>query len=108
VMVKALIRSYAGARRQFALMVAMTGKSRGSLLRDEIAEFLGKTWSGSDVTDGRPLNNGYAYAMVNALIGVLQTAALENSPVLKEPDLEEALCWIIAALHPAGRRLRGA
>jgi len=109
VMVKALIRSYAarrGARRQFALMVAMTGKSRGSLLRNEIADFLGKTWSGSDVTDGRTLNNVYAYAMVNAIVGVLQTAALENSPVLKEPDLEEALCRIIAALHPTGRKMR--
>ena len=108
VIVKALIRSYAarrGARRQFALMVAMTGKSRGSLLRNEIAEFLGKTWSGSDVTDGRALNNVYAYAMVNALVGVLQTAALESSPVLKEPDLEDALCRIIAALHPTGRKL---
>jgi hypothetical protein len=44
--------------------------------------------------------------MVNAVIGVLQAAALENSPVLKEPDLEEALCQIIAALHPTGRKLR--
>src|SRR5262245_45147170 len=110
VMVKALIRSYAarrGARRQFALMVAMTGKSRGSLLRNEIAEFLGKTWSGYDAAGGRTLNNVYvyAYAMVNALVGVLQTAALENSPVLKEPDLEEALCRIIAALHPTGRKM---
>jgi hypothetical protein len=59
-------------------MVAMTGKRRGSLLRNEIAEFLGKTWSGSDVTAGRALNNVYAYAMVDALVGVLQTAALEN------------------------------
>jgi AcrR family transcriptional regulator len=109
VMVKALIRSYAarrGARRQFALMVAITGKSRGSVLRNEIAEFLGKTWSGSDVTGGPTLNNVYSYAMVNALVGVLQTAALENSPVLKEPDLEEALCRIIAALHPTGRKMR--
>jgi len=108
VMVKALIRSYAarrGARRQFALMVAMTGKSRGSLLRNEIAEFLGKTWSGYDASGGRTLNDVYAYAMVNALVGVLQTAAIENSPVLKEPDLEEALCRIIAALHPTGRKV---
>jgi len=51
-------------------MVAMTGKGRGSLLRDEIAEFLGKTWSGYDAAGGRTLNNVYAYAMVNALVGV--------------------------------------
>jgi hypothetical protein len=87
-------------------MVAMTGKSRGSLLRNEIAEFLGKTWSVSDATGGRTRNNVYAYAVVNALVGVLQTAALENSPVLKEPDLEEALCQIIAALRPKTRKLR--
>ena len=40
VMVRALIRSYAArrvARRQFALVVTMTGKTRGSLLRNEIA-----------------------------------------------------------------------
>src|SRR5262249_44281398 len=42
-----------------------------------IAEFLGKTWSASDVTE-RTLNNVYVYAMVNALVGVLQTAALER------------------------------
>jgi len=45
--------------------------------------------------------------MVNAVVGVLQAAALDNSPILKEPDLEEALCQVIAALHPAGRRLLG-
>jgi hypothetical protein len=44
--------------------------------------------------------------MVNAIIGVLQAAALENSPVLNEPDLEEALCQIMAALHPRGRKQR--
>jgi AcrR family transcriptional regulator len=109
VMVRALIRSYAarrGARRQFALVVTMTGKTAGSLLRNEIAEFLGRTWSRSDATGGPTINKVYAYAMVNAIIGVLQTAALENSPVLKEPDLEEALCQIVAALHPTGRKLR--
>ena len=107
VIVRALIRSYAarrGARRQFALVVAMTGKNRGSLLRNEIAEFLGRTWSQSDAAGGPTINRVYAYAMVNAIIGVLQAAALENSPVLKEPELEEALCHIIAALHPTGRK----
>jgi AcrR family transcriptional regulator len=108
VMVRALIRSYAarrGARRQFALRVSMTGKSGGSLLRKEIANFLGKSWSLADVTGGPTLNRAYAYAMVNALIGVVQAAALENSPFLKEPDLEDALYRIIAALHPTGRKL---
>jgi AcrR family transcriptional regulator len=109
VMVRALIRSYAarrGARRQFALVVTMTGKTAGSLLRNEIAAFLGRSWSRSDATGGPTINKVYAYAMVNAIIGVLQTAALENSPVLKEPDLEEALCQIVAALHPTGRKLQ--
>jgi AcrR family transcriptional regulator len=109
VMVRALIRSYAarrGARRQFALVVTMTGKNGDSSLRNEIAEFLGRYWSGSDATGGPAMNKIYAYAMVNAVIGVLQAAALENSPVLKEPDLEEALCQIIAALHPTGRKRR--
>ena len=109
VMVRALIRSYAarrGARRQFGLVVTMTGKTAGSLLRNEIAEFLGRTWSRSDAKGGPTLNKVYAYALVNAIVGVLQAAALENSPVLKEPDLEEALCQIIAALHPARRELR--
>jgi AcrR family transcriptional regulator len=109
VMVKALIRSYAarrGARRQFGLVVTMTGKTGGSLLRNEIAEFLGRTWSRSDATGGPTINKVYAYAMVNAIIGVLQPAALENSAVLKEPDLEDALCQIIGALHPTGRKLR--
>jgi AcrR family transcriptional regulator len=109
VMVKALIRSYAarrGARRQFGLVVTMTGKTGGSLLRNEIAEFLGRTWSRSDATGGPTTNKVYAYAMVNAIIGVLQAAALENSTILKEPDLEEALCQIIGALHPTGRKLR--
>jgi hypothetical protein len=108
-MVRALIRSYAachGARRQFALAVTMAGKTGGSLLRNEIAEFLGRTWSRSDATDRPNINKVHAYAMVKAIIGVLQTAAPENSPVLKEPDLEEALCRIIAALHPTGRKLR--
>ena len=67
---------------------------------------LARTWSRSDATGGPTTNKVYAYAMVNAIIGVLQAAALENSPVLKEPDLEEALCQIIAALHPTGRKLR--
>jgi AcrR family transcriptional regulator len=109
VMVRALIRSYAarrGARRQFALVVTMTGRTGGSLLRNEIAEFLGRTWSRSNATGGPTINKVYAYAMVNAILGVLQAAALENSPVLKEPDLEEALCQIIAALHPTGRKRR--
>ena len=109
-MVKALIRSYAGrrgARRQFALMVSMTGKSGGSLLRKEIAEILGQTWDRYHTAGGPTINKVYAYAMVNAIVGVLQAAALENSPILKEPDLEEVLCQVIAALHPAGRRLRG-
>ena len=108
VMVRALIRSYAarrGARRQLALMVAMAGKTGGSLLRKEIAKFLGKTWAHSDVGGGPTLNNVYAYAMVNALVGVVQAAVLENSRVLKEPDLEDALCRIIAALHPTSRKL---
>lgn len=108
-MVRALIRSYAarrGARRQFALMVNIMGKTAGSLLRNEIAEFLERTWSRSDAASGPTTNKVYAYAMVNAIIGVLQAAALENSPVLKEPDLEEALCQIIAALHPTGRKPR--
>jgi len=43
--------------------------------------------------------------MVNALVGVVEAAALENSPLLKEPDLEDALCRIIAALHPTSRKL---
>jgi len=109
-MVKALIRSYAGrrgARRQFALMVTMTGRSGGSLLRKEIAEFLGQTWDRSHAAGGPTINKVYAYATVNAIVGVLQAAALDNSPILKEPDLEEALCQVIAALHPAGRRLLG-
>jgi len=109
VMVRALIRSYTarrGARRQFALLVTMTGKTAGSLLRNEIAEVLGRTWSRSDATGGPAINRVYAYAMVNAIIGVLQSAALDNSSVLKEPDLEEALCQIIAALRPTGRKRR--
>jgi len=109
VMVRALIRSYVarrGARHQFALVVTMTGKTGGSLLRKEIAEFLAQTWSRSDAIGGPTMNKVYAYALVNAIVGVLQAAALENSPVLKEPDLEEALCQIIAALRPTGRKLR--
>ena len=109
VMVKALIRSdlaRRGARRQFALVVTLTGRSGGSLLRNEIAEFLGQTWGRSDVTGGSTTNRVYAYAMVNAIVGVLQAAALDNSPVLKEPALEEALYRIIATLHPSGRQPR--
>jgi len=109
VMVRSLIRSYAarrGARRLFTLLVTMTGKTGGSSLRKEIVEFLGQAWSRSDAAGGPTMNKVYAYAMVNAVIGVLQAAALENSPVLKEPDLEEALCQIIAALNPRGRKRR--
>jgi hypothetical protein len=70
VMVRAPIRSHAalrGTRRQFALVVAMTGKIDGSLLRNEIAEFLGRTWSRSDATGGATINKNkiYAYAMAN-------------------------------------------
>jgi len=109
VIVRSLIRSYAarrGARRLFTLLVTMTGKTGGSSLRKEIVEFLGQAWSRSDAAGGPTMNKVYAYAMVNAVIGVLQAAALENSPVLKEPDLEEALCQIIAALNPRGRKRR--
>jgi AcrR family transcriptional regulator len=108
-MIKVLIRSYAGrrgAKRQFALMVRMTGKSGGSLLREEIAELLAQAWNQSNAASAPTTNKVYAYTMVNAIVGVLQAAALENSPILKEPDLEEALWQIAAALRPAGRKLR--
>jgi AcrR family transcriptional regulator len=107
--IKTLIRSYAGrrgAKRQFALMVTMTGKSGGSLLRKEIAELLEQTWNRSSAAGGPTINKVYAYTMINAIVGVVQAAALENSPILKEPDLEEALWQIAAALRPAGRKLR--
>ena len=108
-LIRALIRSYAGrrgAKRQFALMIAMTGKSGGSSLRKEIAELLAETWNRSNAAGGPTINKVYAYAMVNAIIGVLQTAALENSPILKEPDLEEALWQIAAALGLRTRKAR--
>ena len=84
-------------------MVAMAGKTGGSPAK-EIAKFPGKTWAFSDVA-GRPtLNSVYAYAMVNALVGVVEAAALENSPLLKEPDLEEALCQIDRHAYRRRRR----
>jgi AcrR family transcriptional regulator len=107
--IRALIRSYAGrrgAKRQFALMVTMTGKSGGSLLRKEIAELLAQAWNRSNAAGGTTINKVYAYTMINAIIGVLQVAALENSPILKKPDLEEALWLIAVALGPKARKLR--
>ena len=106
-MIRTLIRSYAGrrgAKRQFALMITMTGKSGGSLLRQEIAELLAHTWNRSDAAGGPTINKIYAYTMVTAIVGVLQAAALEDSPILKEPDLEEALWQIAVALGPKARK----
>ncbi|HEY4075787.1 MAG TPA: TetR/AcrR family transcriptional regulator [Rhizomicrobium sp.] len=102
-MIQALIRSYTGrrgARRQFALMITMTGKSGGSLLRKEIAELLVQAWNRPNAAARSPTDKVYAYTMINAILGVLQVAALENSPILSQPDLEEALWKIAAALRP--------
>jgi len=102
-LIRAAIGSYArrrGARRQFQLVIAMAGKSGGPMLRSKITEHMAQAWNQSNPTDGPAVNNVYAYAMINAIIGVLQTAALENSPVLKEPALEDALMKIVVALAP--------
>ena len=74
--------------------------------RKEIAELLAQRWNRSNAAGGPTTNKVYAYAMVNAIIGVLQVAALENSPILREPDLEEALWQIAAALGPRTRKPR--
>lgn len=99
VMVKALIRSYAA--RRGATPVRFGGHHDRQDWR-LIAAQRDCRISGTDLEPVRC--NGWNYYKQGLCLRDGQRD--HRSPVLKEPDLEDALCNIIAALHPTGRRLR--
>ena len=101
--IRALIRSYrrqSGAKRQHMLMEAVKSDRGEPKLQDEFAVVLAQYWD--RISPGTPtlMNKTHAYVLTHSLLGVLRTASLNDSFLLKDPRFEDALCLIVLTLLP--------
>ena len=106
ILIRVLIDSYrrrSGARRQAALIMTLRSKKSDPTLKARYADLHAKAWEGGNPSPDSTRSKVYAYAMTSAIIGVLQSAAWDDSPILKDPNLEEALFEIFLALRRPNR-----
>jgi hypothetical protein len=76
-----------GPVRQFALL-SRGGPGEGVRLQDEVTELIASHWSRGAATACS--NRICAYVLTRAILGVLQSAALENVVGLIDPKLGDA------------------
>ena len=101
--VRALIASYGrarGARRQCVLMTALQLSATSKLLREDFAAWLAAFWDRVVANGSTRSHEVNAFVLTHAMFGVLQGAAAFDYEGLGEPDFEEALMRLIAAMRP--------
>ena len=106
---RVLIHSYArrsGAKRQFHLIETIKSEERQPKLPDEFAEVLARCWDSAGSDRPVSLNKTHAYVLTHAILGVLRTASIDGSPLLKSRKLEDALCLMVFALRPSPKSPR--
>ena len=103
--VRALIASFAkrrGARRQFSLMVArMVTRETASqgVPLDDFSNILIENWGQLRLDQGARMDRIHAFVLTRAVLGVLRSAALEDTPFIKERSFEDALVTLIKSFR---------
>lgn len=90
-----------GARRQFELLIQLktVAKKPFSIL-DELTQGIIIQWGKHVLKEEIKRNEIQIYVLTRALVGVLQSAAMENVDFLDSQEFEDSLCELIYALSP--------
>jgi AcrR family transcriptional regulator len=97
--VRILINSFARhgrVRKRFALSIMRLSLARGGQPRlDHVASSIVETWRNSGVRANRDLNDSEAFVLTRGVLGILRSAVLEDSPLLKTQGFEDAIVRLI-------------
>jgi AcrR family transcriptional regulator len=83
-------------RKRFALAIMRVAVARGGQARlDPIASSIVAAWRGSGPRPDRDLNQSEAFVLTRAVLGTLRAVVLEESPLLKTQEFEDAVVRLI-------------